>query len=533
MPFILLAIIAIIIGTATIVESFTGTQFAHDNIYGALWMKILWGTMAIASIWQIIKRKLWSRFGIFLLHASFLIILTGALLTSLFAERGNMHLREGFAESAFTDKSNKVIRLPFLVQLDSFAIEHYPGTNVPSDYISHISIQSTDSKEYVSGKISMNNILKHNGYRFYLTSFDEDGKGTWFIVNHDPWGIATTYSGYLLLMLSAISILFSRKGKLPSTLKQALRSKCLIGILATAILILIIITVQHTTYISETAISTVRQQTESLYHSIPYSKILFIFNLTFGIILLATSLYFPQAHRRISVHAKAAIYVSTIFTAIIYIIRWYIGGRIPLANGHETMLFMALVTLVTSSILCRRTPSIIPFGLIISGLTLLVSHLAQMSTSIDNLMPVLQSPLLSIHVSVIMIAYTLFAFMALNGVSALILSRKSSGQEQAHRLTTISRTMLYPATFLLAIGIFIGAIWANISWGNYWSWDPKEAWALITMIVYGIAFHNTSIPWLRSDRIFNIYIALAFLTVLMTYFGVNYLLGGMHSYANV
>ena len=130
-----------------------------------------------------------------------------------------------------------------------------------------------------------------------------------------------------------------------------------------------------------------------------------------------------------------------------------------------------------------------------------------------------------------MIAYTLFAFMALNGVSSLILSRKTSGQEQAHRLTTISRTMLYPATFLLAIGIFIGAIWANVSWGNYWSWDPKEAWALITMIVYGIAFHNTSIPWLRSDRIFNIYIALAFLTVLMTYFGVNYLLGGMHSYA--
>ena len=91
--------------------------------------------------------------------------------------------------------------------------------------------------------------------------------------------------------------------------------------------------------------------------------------------------------------------------------------------------------------------------------------------------------------------------------------------------------MLYPATFLLAIGIFIGAIWANVSWGSYWSWDPKEVWALITMIVYGIAFHDTSIKLLRSDRIFNIYIALAFLTVLMTYFGVNYLLGGMHSYA--
>ena len=532
MPFILIAIIAIIIGTATIAESITGTNFVLDNIYGALWMKILWGVMAVASAWHIARRRLWSRLGIFLLHISFLIILAGALLTSLFAERGKMHLREGFAESAFTDKSNRIIRLPFLVQLNSFAIEHYAGTDTPSDYICNISIQSTDRKESVSGKISMNNILKHNGYRFYLTSFDEDGKGTWFIVSHDPWGIATTYSGYLLFMLSAISILISRKGHLPSALKRALRSKPLIGILTVTTLILIIIAKQHSAYISETPISPLRQQAESLYRSIPYSKILFIFNLTLGIILQATFLYLPQVHRRTSVHAKAALYLSTIFITIIYAARWYIGGRIPLANGHETMLFMAMATLYTSCIMCRRTPSIIPFGLIISGLTLLVSHLAQMSTNIDNLMPVLQSPLLSIHVSVIMIAYTLFAFMALNGVSALILSRKPSGEEQARRLTSISRIILYPATFLLAIGIFIGAVWANISWGNYWSWDPKEVWALITMIVYGIAFHNTSIPRLRSDRYFNTYITLAFLTIIMTYFGVNYLLGGMHSYAN-
>jgi ABC-type transport system involved in cytochrome c biogenesis permease subunit len=85
--------------------------------------------------------------------------------------------------------------------------------------------------------------------------------------------------------------------------------------------------------------------------------------------------------------------------------------------------------------------------------------------------------------------------------------------------------------FLLAIGIFIGAIWANVSWGNYWSWDPKETWALITFMVYGVAFHDQSISWLKKPTTYHLYIALSFLTILMTYFGVNYFLGGMHSYA--
>lgn len=524
MPFLLLAIIAIIIGVATIAGSITDTQSVIENIYDATWMKVLWGVMVIASIWQIAKRKLWSRLSVFLLHASFLIILAGALLTSLFAEKGNMYLRESVAESAFIDKESKVVRLPFIIKLDSFIIERHPGTDVPSDYISHISIQSTDGKETVSGKISMNNILKHKGYRFYLTSFDEDGKGAWFIVNHDPWGIGTTYTGYALLALSTILILIKRGGKLRSLLRHPLLRK-------TAFALLLTLSIQGA-YASTDLTGTGTITAEQLHDTIPFSKILFILNLSAGLLTLAINLYRPSVSHRIRIASRSLLFLSTALLLFAFCLRWYIGERIPLSNGYETMMALSLATLIIACFIHRRIAIATPFALIISGFTLLVSHLAQMNPQITPLMPVLQSPLLCIHVAVIMISYALFAFMTLNAITSLVIMRKPSQQEQAQRLTLITRIMLYPATLLLAAGIFIGAVWANVSWGCYWSWDPKEVWALVTMIVYGIAFHDTSIPWLRKDKSFNIYIALAFLTLLMTYFGVNYLLGGMHSYAN-
>ena len=95
----------------------------------------------------------------------------------------------------------------------------------------------------------------------------------------------------------------------------------------------------------------------------------------------------------------------------------------------------------------------------------------------------------------------------------------------------LSRIFLYPALTTMGLGIFIGAIWANISWGNYWSWDPKETWALITFMVYAVVVHTQSLPVFRRPVVYHVYMVLAFLTILMTYFGVNYVLGGMHSYA--
>ena len=147
------------------------------------------------------------------------------------------------------------------------------------------------------------------------------------------------------------------------------------------------------------------------------------------------------------------------------------------------------------------------------------------------LQPVLQTPLLGIHVSVIMLAYTLFAIIAINGIVGLCSKRLSTTVFQ------LSAVLLYPALFCLTAGIFIGAVWANMSWGRYWGWDPKETWALITMLVYALLLH---FPWLKnkckiSDVKFQIYYHIlsivAFFFVLFTYFGVSYLLGGLHSYA--
>lgn len=147
------------------------------------------------------------------------------------------------------------------------------------------------------------------------------------------------------------------------------------------------------------------------------------------------------------------------------------------------------------------------------------------------LQPVLQTPLLGIHVSVIMLAYTLFAVIMVNGILGLCLKNKREA------LMQLSQVLLYPALFCLTAGIFIGAVWANMSWGRYWGWDPKETWALITMLVYAAQLHW---PWMKnklpitnekSPIIYHILSVINFLFVLFTYFGVSYLLGGVHSYA--
>ena len=153
------------------------------------------------------------------------------------------------------------------------------------------------------------------------------------------------------------------------------------------------------------------------------------------------------------------------------------------------------------------------------------------------LQPVLQTPLLGIHVSVIMLAYTLFAVIMINGILGLCIKSKRES------LMQLSQLLLYPAVFFLAAGIFIGAVWANMSWGRYWGWDPKETWALITMLVYALLLHW---PWLKSKLpvtahhtpitmqpspvLYHIFSIVAFAFVLFTYFGVSYLLGGLHSY---
>lgn len=233
----------------------------------------------------------------------------------------------------------------------------------------------------------------------------------------------------------------------------------------------------------------------------------------------------------------AAALLLFLYLSLVISLRGFVSGHWPLSNGFETMQFMALCSLLLSSLLCRRFRMLRPFGLITCGLALMVATMGESNPPITHLMPVLASPLLSVHVMVIMLAYALLSFTFLNGITALVFRKAASrggrarSGEQVARLAAASRLLLYPALFLLAAGIFVGAVWANQSWGRYWGWDPKEVWALITLLVYAVSLHDASLPWLRRPATFHVYQVLAFATVLMTYFGVNFLLGGMHSYA--
>ncbi len=270
---------------------------------------------------------------------------------------------------------------------------------------------------------------------------------------------------------------------------------------------------------------------EIFYNNFPFVKILFMLNLTMGLLTFLLLMMPRKTTFYVLLRFSTAILWAAFLVLVFgYALRWYIGGRIPLGNGYETMLFLALSIMAFTMVMYHRLTYLIPFGFLLSGFTLLVAWLGEMNPQITPLMPVLKSPLLSTHVSVIMMSYALLAFMVLNGIMALIQLRRGN-QQQVEQLTVLSRLMLYPAVFLLTIGIFLGAVWANVSWGKYWSWDPKEVWALITMLIYAVPFHQQSIPFLRQPKWLHTYLIVAFLTVLMTYFGVNYFLGGMHSYA--
>lgn len=280
-----------------------------------------------------------------------------------------------------------------------------------------------------------------------------------------------------------------------------------------------------------------RFKAEKLYNQFDYSKPIAILCLCIGLFAFIYYCRCTVTEKNICC-SLAFIFNLLLCSIFIYlsmtiVLRGYVSNHLPLSNGFETMQFMAWCTVLLTFFLQRKFTLSVPFGFLLCGLTLLVSMFGEQNPRITQLMPVLQSPLLSIHVVAIMTAYSLLAFIMLNGITAVVLHYSTENCETAiDFLQRISRLILYPAVFLLTIGIFIGAVWANVSWGRYWGWDPKEVWALITMLVYALALHPASLKWFRYPMFFHVFGIVAFLTVLITYFGVNFLLGGMHSYAN-
>lgn len=274
-----------------------------------------------------------------------------------------------------------------------------------------------------------------------------------------------------------------------------------------------------------------RIYTETFYNKTNAQRLPVMLYLTLSLLLAIVSTLSLNNGKQKKTRLVSSVltWVMLIHTTLLLALRWFVSGHLPMSNGYETMQFMAWATLIVTLVMQKRFLPVKQFGPLLSSFALLVAMITDGNPQITQLMPVLQSPLLSVHVMVIMFSYALFGLTALIGLQGLIAHHRKQ-EEKVQQLAALSQFLLYPAVALIAIGIFIGAIWANVSWGRYWSWDSKETWALITMLIYSAPLH-ADIKWLRKAQHMHIYMLLAFLSVLMTYFGVNYFLSGMHSYA--
>jgi len=748
--FILYILVLVCMAAATIVEKSQGTDYAHAHYYGAWWFILIWAVLAALGAFYIIKRKVKCA-STLALHLSFIIILAGALLTHISAKRGMIHLRIGQPTDTYMaqdeEQGMKEEKLPFSLCLKKFEAKMHDGTNAVADYSSKFTVIDGDDKS--EGEVSMNNIYSHRSYRLYQSSYDEDGKGSVLAINADPYGIPVTYTGYALLFISLVWMLFDPKGGYRRLLKspllkkgalmtalilsmgniQTLHAESATGNLQNAVLpketaekfgelhilyndricpvqtfaldfckkiygarsyqgltaeqvlsgwvfygntwanepfikiksgemktamnlpdyaslntffnremggytigqyvqeyyngqqdkfhqqaadidgkIQIIMELregislkvlpytftknvkatkdhsfikagtttwfspvdklpqaveqQHALYIknvfsllngdvkagnisrvneffvkmkkyqevsSGNSLPTATQyKAERINNAFPFATILFMANLTLGFIALFYTIYRMTKKREIkALNIALPILLGVSFLALTFglALRWIISGNIPMSNGYESMLTVAWFVMLISILMQLRIRIVMVFGFLISGFFLLVSHINQMDPAIGQMMPVLNSPLLSIHVSIIMMSYALLSLTFICGIMGICL--RSHGEE----LQALSRIFLYPALTTMGFGIFIGAIWANVSWGNYWSWDSKETWALITFMIYAVVVHTQSLPVFRKPLVYHIYITLAFLSIAMTYFGVNYFLTGMHSYA--
>lgn len=744
---ILYVLVLISMAVATIVEKSQGTDYVHSHYYGAWWFILMWAVMAALGVFYIIKRKV-KRASTFALHLSFIIILTGALITHLSAKRGMIHLRTGQPTNSYIMASDdgegmKEEKLPFSLCLQDFEAKMHDGTQAVADYSSRFTVM--DGNEKSEALVSMNNIYSHRSYRFYQSSYDEDGKGSVLAINADPFGIPVTYTGYALLFLSLIWMLLDPKGGYRKLLASPLLKK---GALGLALLLSVgnlqaaetgaldhavlpketaekfgelnilyndricpvqtyaldfckkiygarsykgltaeqvlsgwifygdewakepfirvksgelkstlnlpdycsvsqffnkdmggytigqyvqeyyngaqdkfhqqaadidgkiqlimdlrqgislkvlpytftkniraskdhpfikagtttwfaptdklpyAVEKQHALYITNvfsllygdvkagnidrvniffdkikkyqqisggnSLPSSTQYKAERINNAFPFATILFMANLTLGFIALFYTIYRMTKKREVKVLDIALpILLVVSFLALTFglVLRWVISGNVPMSNGYESMLTVAWFVMLIAIFMQFRIRLVMVFGFLLSGFFLLVSHINQMDPAIGQMMPVLNSPLLSMHVSIIMMSYALLSLTFICGIMGICM--RSHGEE----LQALSRVFLYPALTCMGFGIFIGAIWANVSWGNYWSWDSKETWALITFMIYAVVVHTQSLPVFRKPLVYHIYITLAFLSIAMTYFGVNYFLTGMHSYA--
>ncbi|MCQ2257283.1 MAG: cytochrome c biogenesis protein CcsA [Bacteroidaceae bacterium] len=469
--FTIYAILAMIMAAATFIENSYGSSFVHKHIYDAWWFIALWIAALCLSITCIHKHFAWIK-RLFCKKGKTAAIALLCLLPlcSNAAERKVVE-----REQADSMRTLQVIYNDRICPLNTPALEltkkltgkkSFEGLTAEQILLSW-SLYPEEWKDVKMIKVkksaTRNALGIKDEYASFADFFDEEGN-----YRLTPGKYTEIEDRLILLVLLTQGELFTPLPKEYQPLSKA------------------------------------RIETEILYNNIPTNIILFSSSFT-----LAFCLFFLQLkhkdNKAIRVTALSIKILLSLFLATSLGVRWYISEHIPLTNTYETMQIVALTALLYS---CFTHKNAMP-PLIIAGATLLVTHIASFDPQITVLMPALQSPWLSSHVTTIMISYSLFAML----------------------LFKPNKKMLIWAEVLLATGILLGSIWAKTAWGSYWSWDPKETWALISLIVYMYPLHPATFPWFRSESHQKLYLRLAFLTILMTYFGCNYLLTGMHSYA--
>ncbi len=280
-----------------------------------------------------------------------------------------------------------------------------------------------------------------------------------------------------------------------------------------------------------------KSKAEYLYYRLMIFEKLFPFYATIGLLMLTGLIIMVlRGRNKISLFVKLLSWV--LFGAFLFHtfglgLRWYISGHSPMSNGYESMIFISWVTLLAGFIFSRKSVFALSATAVLAGMTLMVAHLSFMDPEITNLVPVLQSYWLTLHVSVITGSYGFLGLGAILSIITMILlsladkNNMDRISDTIDELVVINYRTLTLGLYLLTIGTFLGAVWANESWGRYWGWDPKETWSLITIIIYSIVIHSRNIPGMKDIYTFNLLSLFAFSSVLMTYFGVNYYLSGL------
>ncbi|GHA28697.1 cytochrome c biogenesis protein [Salinimicrobium marinum] len=283
-------------------------------------------------------------------------------------------------------------------------------------------------------------------------------------------------------------------------------------------------------------------QTEILYNKMNLGNRLFGMFWLLGIVMLVLAiikLFNQPKWLRYSwntglVLAWMGLALFTIHLAL----RWYIAGRAPWSDGFEMLVFVAWCILLFGLLFGKKSHFTVPLGILFSGTLLFVAFLDWLNPEITNLMPVLHSYWLKIHVAVIVSGYAPLALAALLALLSLVLlifkplNPSKKWWRSMQELSMVNEMSITIGLFLLAVGTFLGGVWANESWGRYWAWDPKETWALISIMVYAFVLHLRLIPKLKNSLVLNISSLWAFSAIIMTSFGVNYYLSGLHSYAS-